>query len=80
MSAILPEEADESQLCEYADGVCGVFFDDNYAMDPGSEYFDGFGEGRGVWEGDQRLFAAEVFDIFERDWLAFAAFLCQFTE
>lgn len=80
VSAILPEEADQAELCEDANCVYSVLFHDDYPVDPRSKYLDCFGESCGVWKGDERFFAAEAFDVFERDWLAFATFLCQFAE
>lgn len=78
---VLPEELDQTQLCEDANDVCGALFGHEYPVHSTAKDFYGFGQVCRVGQGDERLLlAADLLDVFERNRLPFPSFLGKLVE
>ena len=80
MPSVLPEEAQQLELGEYADDVHRMLLHDDDSMNAAAEYFDRFVESGRVGQDHERLFATQVFDIFEGNRFAGSSLLCKLTE
>lgn len=69
--SVFPEELDQPQLCEYANNVGTVLLGDQHSMHATAKHLDRLCQIRRLGEGYQRLFLAQVLDIFEWNRLSF---------